>query len=114
MPLFLEPNKAFEIALDCDKDKPADVRPVFISKSLSMRQQTELGEKLDKLSEFPTLAEGFAATCKLFYEYVSDWRNMGEFKYGCDIQEFMSHAEVREVLRKVLANQHVQPEEKKS
>jgi hypothetical protein len=39
---------------------------------------------------------------------------MGEYKFGeSDFRDFLSHGEARELLRKILANQHVEPDEKK-
>ena len=56
----------------------------------------------------------FEATCVLLSQYIKRWENMGPFVFGqSDVQEFLSYDEARELLRKVLANQHVTPDEKK-
>lgn len=114
MPRFLEPNQKFPIVLDSDKDKPIESRPTFFAKSLSMREQTKLGTQLDEAFGHATTDAIFGATCELLKEYLVGWKNMGSFEFGCDVQEFLGHDEARELLRKVLANQHVTIEEKKS
>ncbi len=114
MPRFLEPNQKFPIVLDSDKDKPIDLRPTFFAKSLSMREQNKLGAQLDEAFAHKTTVAIFDATCELLKEHLVGWQNMGSYEFGCDVQEFLGHDEAREILRKVLANQHVTPEEKKS
>ena len=114
MPIFLEPDQRFPIVLDSDKDKPIESRPTFFVKSLSMRGQLRLSTAMDEALSHSTANEIFEATCKLISEHVVGWKNMGDFEYGCDVAEFLAHSEARELLSKVLSNQHVSPEEKKS
>jgi hypothetical protein len=114
MPRFLEPNQKFSIVLDSDKDKPVESRPTFFAKSLSMREQTKLGGELDQAWGLGTTEAIFEATCEMLKGYIVGWQNMGSFEFGCDVQEFLSFDEAKELLRKVLANQHVTNEEKKS
>jgi hypothetical protein len=114
MPAFLEPNQKFPVVLDIDKDKPEELRPTFFVTSLSMREQERLSDGLDESIKKDTTKEIFQATCELLSKYLVGWKNMGQFEFGCDVQEFLTHGEARELLRKILANQHVQPEEKKS
>ena len=114
MPIFLEPDQRFPIVLDSDNDKSIETRPTFFAKSLSMRGQLRLSAEMDEALSHPTAAEIFEATCKLINEYFVGWKNMGAFEFGCDIKEFLGHSEARELLRKVLANEHVPLEEKKS
>lgn len=112
MPIFLEPDQRFPIVLDSDEGKPIETRPTFFAKSLNMRGQLRLSAEMDDALSKLTAAEIFESTCKLISEYVVGWKNMGSFEFGCDVKEFLSHSEAREVLRKVLANQHVPLEEK--
>lgn len=114
MPIFLEPDQCFPIVLDTDKDKPIETRPTFSVKSLSMRGQLKLSTELDAALSHSTPEEIFQATCDLLGEYVVGWKNMGVFEYGCDVKEFLAHSEARELLGKVLKNQHVPAAEKKS
>jgi len=114
MPLFLEPGKKLAIWLESDEHKPIESRPVFFVKSLSMRQQQTLGEEIDEAAAKPTTKEIFEANCELANKYIIGWENMGEFVYGCDLQEFLSYHEVRELMRRTMANQYVKIEEKKS
>lgn len=114
MPIFLEPDQRFPIVLGSDKDKPIETRPMFFVKSLSMRGQLKLSTEMDLALSHSTTSEIFEATCNLINDNVVGWKNMGAFEYGCDVAEFLAHSEARELLSKVLSNQHVPPEEKKS
>jgi hypothetical protein len=114
MPAALEPNQRFPIVLDIDKDKPVDSRPTFYVVSLSMREQQRLGDELNAALELNTTQEIFDATCQLLNKYLVGWRNMGQYQYPSDVQEFLSHSEARELLRKVLHSSYVSDDEKKS
>lgn len=114
MPVCLEPNQRFPIVLDTDKDKPADTRPTFYVVSLSMREQGRLSDGMDAALAHQTTAEIFTATCELLNKYLVGWSNMGPHTYPCDVQEFLTHSEARELLHKILSNSHMKPEEKKS
>ena len=114
MPISLEPNLKFPVVLDSDADKPADVRPTFYSRSLTMREQQKLSEEMDESLRDKTTEQIFKATCDLLKKYLAGWANMGPFAFeDCDVQALLSHNEARELLRKILANQFVQADEKK-
>jgi len=115
MPLCLEPNQRFPIVLDIDADKPLDTRPTFFVVGLSMREQAKLSAGRDAALSHETTAEIFAATCDLLDDYLAGWANMGPHKYheAC-VQDFLTHGEACELLRKILSNSHVSFEEKKS
>lgn len=114
MPISLEPNLKFPVVLDSDADKPADVRPTFYSRSLTMREQQKLSEEMDESIRNKTTDEIFRSTCELLKRYLAGWSNMGPFAFeDCDVQSLLSHNEARELLRKILANQFVQADEKK-
>ena len=114
MPASLEPNQRFPVVLDIDADKPVASRPTFYVVSLSMREQQRLGDELNAAIALDTTEKIFAATCDLLTKYVSDWKNMGRYKYPCDFQDFLSHSEARELLRKILHASYVSDDEKKS
>jgi len=114
MPISLEPNLKFPVVLDSDADKAADVRPTFYSRSLTMREQQKLSEEMDESLSKNTTNEIFDATCELLRKHLIGWVNMGSFVFGeSDVQSLLSHNEARELLRKILANQFVQADEKK-
>ena len=114
MPISLEPNLKFPVVLDSDADKPADIRPTFYSRSLTMREQQKLSEEMDESLRDKTTEKIFQATCDLLKKYLAGWANMGPFAFeDCDVQALLSHNEARELLRKILANQFVQADEKK-
>ena len=115
MPLSLEPNQRFPVVLDSDLDKPAGERPTFYVVSLSMREQTKLSAGMDAAMSHSKTEDIFDATCTLLDEYLVGWSNMGKHTYpeSC-VKDFLTHGEGRELLRKILGNSNVQPEEKKS
>jgi len=114
MPIALEPNLKFPVVLDSDADKPVESRPTFYSRSLTMREQQKLSEEMDESLQNKTTDEIFQATCKLLKKYLVGWSNMGSFAFeDCDLQSLLSHNEARELLRKILANQFLQHDEKK-
>ena len=114
MPRSLEPGAKFPIVLDGDAKKPASERPTFFARSLSMRQQEELSHEFDTSFDKPTAEEIFTATCELLQKHLVGWENMGTFEFGkCDLKNLLSSDEARELLRKILANQFLKPDEKK-
>ena len=82
-----------------------------------MRVQQSVADVLDTLSTENALstAEIFEAHCKKLSEVIVDWKNMGSFEFGkADLQEVLTFNEARELLRKVMYNQHITADEKKS
>jgi len=115
MPLFLEPDQSFPIVLDCDKDKPAETRPTFYAKSQSMRGQRKISEAMDKVfDETIKLSDMFSTVLAELEEVLVGWSNMGSYAFCRESMEIvLNYQEARELLRKVLSNQHVKAEEKK-
>ena len=117
MPAFLEPNQAFAVVLDIDKDKPKDVQPTFFAKSLCMRDQRKLLSMLDRLNEdyYKSHDEAFNDAKQELSKVVNGWRNMGGLEFSTEaFEDALQYTEARELLRKIANNQHVQLEEKKS
>lgn len=117
MPLFLEPGQKYPIVLDIDADKPKESQPTFFAKSQSMRGQQKIGEVLDLWSNSPdiTLPDLFDATIDVLDGVVIGWRNMGGIEFSADkLRDVLNYSEARELLRKVMYNQHITPDEKKS
>lgn len=115
MPIFLEPDQRFAVVLDSDKDKSP--QPTFWAKSQSMRGQQSVADTLDLLSTETALTAGelFEKTVGKLADVFVDWSNMGDRKYGSDeLYEVLTYQEARELLSKVMYNQHVTTEEKKS
>lgn len=114
MPLFLEPEQRFPIVLDSDKDKPKETRPTFFAKSHSMRSQRKLSEQIDAGFAADDVNAIYDANSQLLFENLIDWQNMGGHAFSLEsIREILSFQEVRELLRKIVSNQHLGPEEKK-
>jgi hypothetical protein len=116
MPLFLEPGQKYPIVLDVDADKPAESQPTFFAKSQSMRGQQKIGEVLDMWGDANlTLKELFDATIAILDGVVVGWKNMGGIEFSSDeMRNVLNYSEARELLRKVMYNQHITTEEKKS
>lgn len=115
MPLALEPGQRCAVVLDSDVSKPADSRPTFYVKALSMREQLRLSDEMDAALAHGKAEKIFDAACELLSKYLLGWSNMGSFTFGTDdLRDLLAHHEARELLRKVLSNSHLQPEEKKS
>lgn len=115
MPLFLEPDQRFPIVLDSDKDKPAESRPTFYAKSQSMRGVRRISEVVDKMDEAENMDEMLRLIIDELMECLTGWINMGAYQFSQESLEIvLTYPEARELIRKVMANQHVKPDEKKS
>ena len=117
MPIALEPGQQYPIVLDVDKDKPENVRPVFFAKSQSMRGQQAIGTVLDLWSDNDdlTITQLFDSTCRVLSDVIVGWKNMSGIEFTPEaIRDVLTYGEAREVLRKVMYNQHITPDEKKS
>lgn len=115
MPIALEPNLTFDVWLESDKDKPVASRPVFIAKTQSLRKQREIHRVVDMIFEEDVkVDEVFDSAVKCLLESCSGWRNMGEHSFDAEgIESVLSFSEIREILRKVAANQKMSGDEKK-
>ena len=115
MPISLEPDKRFPIVLDCDKDKPKELRPTFYALSKTMSEHVSLMEFVDNVYKDNTVAGVFDAICGKLDEVIVGWENMGRFQFGRDsFASMLTHLEAMDLLRKVAHNAHLEPEEKKS
>jgi hypothetical protein len=116
MPLFLEPGQKYPIVLDIDANKPIESQPTFFAKSQAMRGQLSIGEVLDMWGEANlTLRELFDATIVVLDGVVVGWKNMGGIEFSSDaMRDVLNYSEARELLRKVMYNQHITTDEKKS
>lgn len=117
MPCFLEPGATFPVVLDCDSDKPKESQPTFYAKSQSMRGQKRIADVLDRLTtdKDVTTDELFTDIVEALATVLTGWSNMSGIEYSKDgLMDVLSYSEARELLRKVMHNQHVNHEEKKS
>ena len=117
MPLFLEPGQKYPVVLDSDADKPKAEQPTFFARSQAMRGQQRIGDVLDLWTTTPDITHGqlFDATIEVLSEVLVGWANMGGTEFsGKVLREVLTYQEARELLRKVMYNQHLVPEEKKS
>jgi len=98
-------------------DKPKSDQPTFFARSQAMRGQQRIGDVLDLYTSNPNITTGqlFDATIDVLSEVLVGWTNMGDMELNRDVlREVLTYQEARELLRKVMYNQHLVPEEKKS
>jgi hypothetical protein len=117
MPLSLEPGQKYPIVLDVDLDKPKATQPTFYARSQSMRGQQKIADVLDQWTDNPDISirELFESTVEVLRGVVIGWANMGDREFSVDaMHEVLSYQEARELLRKVMYNQHITADEKKS
>ena len=106
MPLYLEPDLLFPVVLDSDKDKiPC---PTFWAQSQSMRGQAKTAAVLDAWNGQIDASELFARTIEELKRVVVKCENMPAFEW-----DLLTYSEARELLRKVMFNQHLDTQEKK-
>jgi hypothetical protein len=115
MPIALEPNLTFDVWLDSDKDKPIASRPVFVAKTQSLRKQREIHRVIDMIFEEGVKVDDvFDSAVACILDSCAGWRNMGNHAFTASgIEDVLSFSEIREVLRKVAANQKMSGDEKK-
>lgn len=115
MPIALEPGITFDIWLDSDAEKPIETRPVFIARTQSMRRQREIHRVIDLVfAPEATISEVFDSAIECLVQSCSGWRNMGDRSFSKEsIEDVLSFSEIREILRKIAANQRMGIDEKK-
>lgn len=114
MPLKLEPNQTFDVCLDIDKDKPADTRPVFEVRVLSVREQRKISAALEKAMQAETTDGYYDGLVDLIDDVVTGWRNMGQDYSKEALEDVLVHVEMRELLAKIQVGQAMTEDEKKS
>jgi hypothetical protein len=115
MPIALEPGLTFDVWLDWDADKPIESRPVFIAKTQSLRHQREIHRVIDMIFEPDAKVDDvFDSAVRCVLMTCVGWRNMADLPFNqSSIEEILSFSEIRELLRKIAANQRMSVEEKK-
>jgi len=119
MPLALEPNETFPIALDSDSGKPPESQPVFLCRYLSMRDARRARRDYDSLFDqlaTKTVDELYDQTLDQLCEYIIGWKNMPtDCAFGREgLEAVLTEREAWQLLRKVQENQATNVEEKKS
>ena len=82
-----------------------------------MRQQPKIADVLDLWYENKELSvrELFDATIEVLTVVIVGWKNMGGVEFSPDaLRDVLVYQEARELLRKVMHNQHITTDEKKS
>ena len=117
MPLFMEPGQKYPIVLDSDAAKPKAEQPTFFARSQAMRGQQRIGDVLDLWTSNPDITHGqlFDATVEVLMGVLVGWVHMGGIEFSAEsLRGLLTYQEARELLRKVMYNQHITPDEKKS
>jgi len=111
MPRALEPKTPCPIVLECDKDK--EPQPTFFAESKSYRDSDSMRQEMKAT---PTDQCGF----EILKRNLVGWENMvgrdgSEIKFNPErLADVVTVSEVWELLGKIIANDHVTTEEKKS
>lgn len=125
MPKCLHPGQRYPIVLDCDQDLPKGSQPTFYAKAQSMIGQERIGELVDRWSGKDeselTRQQLFSEGVELLSDIVIDWKNMNDPDTGEpipfapeSIMKWLTYLEVRELIRKVMFNSHIDPDTKKN
>lgn len=122
----LEPGLTIELWLDWDESKPKETRPVFFTRSLSIRSRDQLARAYDEFFESLRGDEGTAerlrdGTVDLLAQCVTGWKNQFDPLTGSEInfsrdafQDVLTQSEAFELIRKVISGADPTTEEKKS
>lgn len=122
MPIFLEPDQSYPIVLRSDQHKPVESRPVFLARSQSMRSHERIARVIEALTSQTdkTAEQLFGEITDELARVLVGWNNMvhpetGPIAFSREaIYDVLSYAEARELLMKIMYNQHMEPDEKKS
>ncbi len=117
MPIALEAGQQYPIVLDSDAAKPKESQPIFFAKSQPMRGQLKVGQVLDLYTDSPdiTIEDLFSKTIDVLADVLCGWKNMSGIDYSKEaLADVLNYTEARELLRKVMHNQYLSHEEKKS
>ena len=122
MPIYLEPGQRYPVVLDSDANKPEGERPTFYAKSQSMRGQQRIAEVLDRLTDEPgvSVEQLFDDAVQTLSGILVGWERMVSPETGEPIPyspealaDVLTYTEARELMGKVMFNQHLRPDEKK-
>jgi len=108
MPILLEPEQKYPIVLDRDESLDEQTRPTFFASAMSARQSFDIRKVIHSFSDDE---QGF----DLLQTLVIDWRNVKDEDFSPDkLLDVLTTTEGWELLRKIVANDHVTASEKKS
>jgi len=124
MPKCLQPGQRYPIVLDCDSELPKESQPTFYAAAQSMIGQEKIGDLIDRWSDEKTdltRQEFFNEAVELLDEIIIDWAHMNDpdtaekIPFSTNsIRQWLTYLEVRELIRKVMYNTHIDPETKKN
>ena len=120
MPISTRPDKRYPIYLQVDMDIPVGQRPVFYALTKDMDQAEEIEQEYqDILASCETTKDLNMAICKMLHKWIVAWDNMPGFSFPSSPEEWRStkpltQNEGLEILRSVVSNKNLTPEEKKS
>lgn len=119
MPIALEPGKRWPIVLDSDKGMNPE--PTFYARALSLREQSAVDDVLSGAKDKSRkVKDVFAEHFETLKKFLLGWDNMVDANTGkavpYDVNELdniIDFVQAREILTKMLVNEHVTLEEKK-
>jgi len=109
MPMTMDPNAKFEVALKGDEAMDAEVRPRFHCRFLSCRQWREIAGAIDELDGAAGGAEVLDRVIEQLERCVAGWRNVtdpqtGEpMAFSADrLADVLTMAEAQELIQRTL------------
>lgn len=101
MPRAIDPNATFDLWVESDADKAADVRPTFKAKYLSGSEWEQVAAVADAPAE-STVAAALRPLYETLALCIVGWRNMDRAFSAADLRAVLDPFEARELLGKVL------------
>jgi hypothetical protein len=120
MPICLDPNETYKIRLKSDDKKGADA-PIFFARAATMREHRVMAERMDDTSDLKTIGDVFESRIGILRDWIVNWENMTDPESGAPLpydpdrfEDILTALEAHELIRKIMANDHLDYDEKKS
>lgn len=120
MPICLDPNETYKIRLKSD-DKMGDDAPIFYARAATMREHRLMADEMNDSTGLNTIGEVFESRIGILRKWIVNWENMTDPASGAPLpydpdkfEDVLTALEAHELIRKVMANDHLDYDEKKS
>jgi hypothetical protein len=101
MPIALDPDTTFPVALASDADKPEAERPVFLFRALTCRQLRKVQDLREKARQAKDNGECERLVDEALAVGLTGWRNMGDVAFSLEaIDDLLTWPEKWELLDK--------------
>lgn len=76
MPITMDKKASFPVVLETDRDKPAEVRPTFYFKPITMGQWLSIKNWAKAIGEEKDVDKAMRELCDKIGKYLVKWENM--------------------------------------